>query len=166
VLRDGDALLRQARARRVVRAAFDLLDRWLTAIEADTSSDPLEVKVVRNKPGDAVDACFINDQKVTDMATCQAAFPHFASPRLVAGMPLSHDIAACQLRPLNRADYAGRHPAAHRRAVGAAAGRVPRGRLRLRPAGCGEEPSIPWMSFKNGPGGQPLGDPPVSTALD
>ena len=28
----------------------------------------------------------------------------------------------------------------------------------------GEEPSIPWMTFKDGSGGRPLGAPPVSTS--
>ncbi len=147
-------------------AAFDLLDRWLAAIEADGSGDPLEVKVVRNRPADAVDACFINDVKVTDMATCQAAFPHFASPRLVAGMPLTHDIAACQLRPLDRADYAGVIPpltdAQWARLVAA----FPEGVCDYAQPGIGQEASVPWMTFRDGPGGTPLGDPPVSTPVN
>ena len=147
-------------------AAFDLLDRWLTAIEADGTNDPLEVKVVRNKPADAVDACFINDVKVTDMATCQAAFPHFASPRLVAGMPLTSDIAACQLRPLNRADYAGVIPALTDAQWARLQAAFPEGVCDYSLPGVGHEPSVPWMTFKDGPGGQPLGAPPVSTAID
>ena len=27
------------------------------------------------------------------------------------------------------------------------------------------QPSIPWLTFKAGPGGQPLGDPPVSVSV-
>ena len=33
------------------------MDQWLAAIEADTSSNPIEVKVVNHKPAGAVDFC-------------------------------------------------------------------------------------------------------------
>ena len=39
--------------------AFDLMDRWLSAIEADASSRPLAESFVINKPADAVDRCTI-----------------------------------------------------------------------------------------------------------
>ena len=39
--------------------AFDLMDRWLSAIEADHSSNSLAQKVVANKPADAVDRCTV-----------------------------------------------------------------------------------------------------------
>src|SRR4029077_12247544 len=39
--------------------AFDLMDRWLTTIEADTSDLSLAEKVLKNKPADAVDRCTI-----------------------------------------------------------------------------------------------------------
>jgi len=39
--------------------AFVLMDRWLSAIEADTSTRTLAQKVVYNKPADAVDRCTI-----------------------------------------------------------------------------------------------------------
>ena len=67
--------------------AFLLLDRWLTAVEADTSSDPLETKIVRDKPSDAVDSCFIAERQITDMNVCRAAFPYFGAPRIAAGGP-------------------------------------------------------------------------------
>jgi len=31
--------------------------------------------------------------------------------------------------------------------------------------GFGQEASVPWMTFEDGPGGMPLGDPPVSVPL-
>src|SRR5213592_4482381 len=37
--------------------ALDLMDRWLSAIEADGSNASLAQKVAANKPGDAVDRC-------------------------------------------------------------------------------------------------------------
>jgi hypothetical protein len=143
-------------------AAFDLLDRWLTAIEADASAAPLEVKVVQNKPADAVDACFINGTMVTDMQACSAAFPYFASPRLVAGMGITHDIARCQLRPLDRADYDSVTPPLTDAQWARLQVAFPEGVCDYGQPGVGQEPSVPWMTFKDGPGGVPLGDPPVS----
>ncbi|HYC00992.1 MAG TPA: DUF6351 family protein [Candidatus Limnocylindrales bacterium] len=150
----------------VADAAFDLLDRWLAAIEADTTADPLEVKVTRNKPADAVDACLINDQMVTDMAACSAAFPYFGSPRLVAGMPLSHDIAACQTRPLDRDDYASVVPPLTDEQWARLQAAFPEGVCDYGLPGVGQEPSVPWLTYKDGPGGQPLGEPPVSAPAD
>jgi hypothetical protein len=139
--------------------AFLLLDRWLTAVENDRSSDPLEVKVVRNKPQDATDACFINDEKITDPEACAAAFPYFGSPRLVAGMPITHDMGSCQLQALDREDY----PAvvftddqwARLQAV------FPEGVCDYSKPALGEQPSIPWLRH-DGAGGVPLGAPPSS----
>src|SRR5262249_9277170 len=59
-----------------------LMDQWLTAIEADASSDPREVKVVHDKPAAAVDTCFIDGAPVTDPTACAAAFPYFSNTRI------------------------------------------------------------------------------------
>src|SRR6266478_2322860 len=40
--------------------AFNLMDQWLTAIEADRSNQPHEKKVARNKPAAAHDACIVD----------------------------------------------------------------------------------------------------------
>jgi hypothetical protein len=146
-------------------AAFELLDRWLKAIEADRSLDPLEVKVVRKKPVDAVDACFVNDTMITDMEICRAAFPFFGSPRIVAGTPLRHDIARCQLRPLDAADYAGVIPPLTNGQWQRLQAAFPEGVCDYSRPGVGQEPSMPWMTFADGPGGTPLGAPPVSTPI-
>jgi hypothetical protein len=42
----------------VMQQAFDQMDKWLSAITADTSADGLAAKVVKNKPGTLVDGCF------------------------------------------------------------------------------------------------------------
>ncbi|HSR22865.1 MAG TPA: DUF6351 family protein, partial [Candidatus Eisenbacteria bacterium] len=71
----------------VALKSFLLMDRWLAAIEADGSPVPLRLKVLRNRPADAVDACFAGGQEITDQATCRAAFPFFADARIAAGGP-------------------------------------------------------------------------------
>ena len=68
-------------------------------------SDPLEVKVARDKPADAVDACFVNDNEVTDPSTCRTLYPYYGDARIVAGGPFTDDILKCQLRALDRSVY-------------------------------------------------------------
>ena len=139
--------------------SFDVLDRWLEGIEADMSSDPLAVKVVRNKPADAVAACWINGQQVTDAAACAAAFPAFGDPRIGAGAPLEDDVLKCQLKPLNRSDYNVSFTDSQWTRLQAA---FPSGACDWSKPSVGFRPAVPWLSFADGPGGRRLGPPPIS----
>jgi len=141
------------------QAAFLLIDKWLANIEADTSTDPLEVTVLRNKPVEAVDACWIAGKKVTDMNLCRAAFPYFGDPRIAAGGPLADNILKCQLEPVDRGDYKvdfTNDQWERLKRIFAT------GVCDYSKPGVGQQPSVPWLTFADGPGGQPLGPPPVS----
>lgn len=140
--------------------AFLLIDKWLAGIEADASTEPLEVKVLRNKPAEAVDACWIAGKKVTDMSLCRAAFPYFGDPRIAAGGPLADNILKCRLKPLDRGDYTVDFTNAQWERLQKA---FSTGVCDHREPGIGQQPSVPWMSFADGPGGMPLAPPPVST---
>src|SRR5437899_12266638 len=88
--------------------AFLLVDHWLSAVEGDQRAVALAQKVREDKPGEAVDACFPGNtvvSEVTDAAVCEAQFPHYETPRLAAGAPLSNQILKCQLKPLSRGEY-------------------------------------------------------------
>ncbi|WP_245970952.1 DUF6351 family protein [Streptomyces rishiriensis] len=139
--------------------AFLLMDKWLSAIEADTSTDPLEAKVVRNKPAAAVDACWIAGKKVTDMSVCREEFPYFGDPRIAAGGPLADNILKCRVKPLDRRDYTVdfTHDQWDRLRK-----TFPEGVCDYREPGVAQQPSLPWLTFAGGPGGQPLGPPPQS----
>jgi hypothetical protein len=138
--------------------AFALMDQWLTAIEADTSDDPLDRKIVNNKPAGAVDACFIDGQKFTDQDFCLQEAPFFGSPSIAAGGPLAHDIIECQLKPLDEADYpAGTFTPAQWERLEAA---FPTGVCDWSQPAVDRQPSVPWLSYADGPGGQPLGGTP------
>lgn len=140
--------------------AFLLMDRWLTRIEADTSNDPIETKVVRDKPSDAVDACWIGNHKITDMSVCRAAYPYFGVPRTAAGGPPANNILKCQLKALNRDDYTVDFSDAQWDRLRKA---FPEGVCDYREPGVAQQPSLPWLTFSGGPGGQPLGAPPKSS---
>jgi hypothetical protein len=142
--------------------SFLLLDKWLSAVEADTSSDSLATKLVKDKPADAVDACFVNDREITDMNTCRAAFPYFGAPRIAAGGPLSHDILKCQLKPLDRTDYNSMPVALTDAQWARLQAAFPRGVCDWSKPSVDQVRSVPWTTFQAGPGGQPLPAPPVS----
>jgi hypothetical protein len=101
-----------------VRAPIDGLieqmDRWLTAIVNDGSSIGKAAKVVKNKPSDAVDACWtaagvkiVERQTAFGAGQCNTLDPTGSSPNLLAGAPLASDIIKCQLKPVTPADYTG-----------------------------------------------------------
>jgi hypothetical protein len=63
--------------------------------------------VIRNKPASVTDACYTKDgQKITDMERCTRMFPVYSNPRLNAGMPLGATTLKCELKPIDKKDYA------------------------------------------------------------
>jgi len=97
-----------------------MMDRWLSSLALDTSADPLAAKVVRAKPAELVESCYDADaHQIIEPQTfdregvfdntegaCNALYPPHAGTRMIAGAPLESDILKCQLKPLDRADYA------------------------------------------------------------
>jgi len=143
--------------------SFLLMDRWLSNIESDTRGMPLAQKVLHDKPADAVDACFTDPSdastEVTDQAACAAAFPHYNDARLGAGEPLVDNAMQCQLKPLDPSDYTVTFSAEQWAALQQA---FPDGVCDWSQPPVGFQPSVPWLTFAGGPGGQPLGPAPES----
>jgi hypothetical protein len=147
----------------VTLKSFLRMDRWLSNIQADRRSIPLAVKVARDKPAGAVDACFTAaDAETTNSSTCRKMFPHYGDARIAAGGPLADDIGDCQLRPLQRSSYHVSFTAAQWAEM---QHMFPTGVCDWKLPGVGQQPSHPWTTFAAGPGGRPLGTPPRSTAL-
>src|SRR3954469_10611276 len=146
----------------IAEKSFLLLDKWLSRIEADKRDVPLEQKVVRDKPGDAVDGCFIGDQFVTDMGTCRATFPYYADARIAAGGPFTDDIGKCQLKPLDRSEYSVTFTDAQWAQLQQI---FPTGVCDFTAPGVEQVPSQPWTSFAGGPGGRQLAAAPAAQAL-
>jgi hypothetical protein len=140
--------------------AFLLMDRWLAAVESDASAAPRSVKILRHKPVDAVDACFIGGVKVTDRNVCRATFPHYADPRIAAGAPMSNDMLKCRLKPLNPRHYTVAFTAEQWSRLRAT---FPHGVCDYSKPGVERVPSIPWLTYAHGPDGRPLGPAPTST---
>ena len=96
-------------------AAWATFIAWVQAYKADAASGTQREKVLRNKPAAAVDGCwadtttFIAEKPSighSNETLCNAMFPTWTSPRLVAGSPLAADILRCKLKTPSESDYA------------------------------------------------------------
>ena len=155
--------------------SFLLLDRWLSRIEADKRDIPKARKVVLNKPRDAVDACFASspgpaapgvtatpggNQQITDPGQCASLYPFYSLTRPAAGAPATDDIVQCSLSPIDPEDYL---PATLSDAdLATLRETFPRGVCDYTKPAVGQQHSVPWMTYKDGPGGKPLGPAPES----
>ncbi len=154
----------------LARKAFLTMDAWLSSVEADGGGRSLEEKIVAGKPGAAHDFCLnttgATDAEVLaelplDSAACLVKFQ--GSPRQVAGGPLSENVLKCNLKPLDffSADYNGGLFDGSQKARLQAV--FPTGVCDWTKPGVEQVRADPWTTFADGPGGRPLGEPPVST---
>jgi hypothetical protein len=105
----------------LLQQAILKMDRWVTAIKADTRDIPQIEKVVQNKPADLQEGCytrrpttdtvptFIAETQIREQQAatpCNQLYPTNSFPREVAGADIAADIIKCQLKPLDPADYA------------------------------------------------------------
>jgi len=82
------------------------MDRWLTAVESDGRAVSLADKIAEDRPADVTDRCVIADAApACSVEELQALQTRLSTPRQEAGGPLANDNVACQLKPLDRADY-------------------------------------------------------------
>ena len=138
--------------------AFDLMDRWLHAIELDHRNVPKAQKVRQDKPSDATDKCFSGDQELPS-SSCAAAYPAYSTPRLEAGESLRNDNVMCQLKPLRRADYKVTFTDAEWTQLQHA---FPTGVCDWTKPAVNQQPAATWLTYVHGPGGVRLGKPPRS----
>jgi hypothetical protein len=142
------------------------MDEWLAAVEADVRDVALAQKIVDNKTvlprctsgagqdapaGPAFDACV-------------SAVREYSSPRIEAGMPITDDVAKCQLISVREFGYGEFVPteaqlvALEQLYVG--------GVCDYTKSGVSEADTIPWMTYEDGEGrGRGLGAAPISTLL-
>ena len=131
---------------RVQPANLDEMEQWLAAIAKDTSpaKSPLE-KVIRNRPATLTDACYMKDgQKITDMRRCAEMFPVYSNPRLNAGLPMGATLLKCELKAVERKDYAARLTDAQLAAITAA---FPSGVCDFTRKGIAVRAPDTWLSY-------------------
>jgi hypothetical protein len=145
----------------VLEATIDQMDQWLVNIGKDASDDPLDVKVVRNKPSDLVDACWLQngaqlgdkivEEQTFDGGICNELYPTYPPPRLIAGEPIAGDIVKCQLKPIDYSDYndnVGFNSAEKTRLENEI---FPTGVCDWSKPGVEQYPLVPWASFGPSP---------------
>ncbi len=87
------------------------MDEWLTNLKKEVASEITIERIVQAKPADLVDSCYtVAGERIIETQTfsggqCNAAFPTFPSPRMVAGGPVTNDVLKCQLKPIDFKDY-------------------------------------------------------------
>jgi hypothetical protein len=97
----------------VLSHALTQMDEWLTRLSTFGTKPPTLNQIQRAKPSDLVDACFTNQGtvKIGELqvyqgdTACNQLYPAFSTPRMVGGEPLENNVAKCQLRPINPAQY-------------------------------------------------------------
>jgi hypothetical protein len=156
-----------------VRQSFNMLDRWLAKIESDRSAAPIEQKIINNKPADVRDACFntnggtdaqVDASQDVGLSSDACLIKKMMSPRIVAGGPYAENIFKCQLKPITftSPDYNGITFTADQQTRLAAV--FPNGVCNWSLPGVNQT-SAEATTFAAGPGGMPLGLPPVSVPL-
>ncbi len=106
-----------ALANAVATESWKAFVQWVAAVKADASDAPNRVKVIRDKPAGLVDGCWtydVNPQFIAEPQTwssqpdsqCNRLWPSYSFPRKVAGGPLAENVFKCQLKPIDRRDYA------------------------------------------------------------
>ena len=136
--------------------AFRLMDKWLTAIEADKRDVPREQKVRQDKPNDplAHDRCDLPTQE-----TCNTLMAPYGSVRMGAGDGSASDVMKCQLKPLVQSDFTPiQFTAAQWTALNAT---FPTGVCDYTKPGVEQKPTVAWSTY-DVTGGRPLGAAPVS----
>jgi hypothetical protein len=127
---------------------FAVMNVWLTRVNDDHRPLPFAKKLVLDKPSAAHD--MIN--RTYNEGTREAA-----------GGPLASDVLACSLQPLRRSSFSVAFTSAQWVVLRAT---FPDGVCNWNKPGLEQQPTIPWLTYTKGPGGQPLGPPPQSTPLE
>lgn len=152
----------------LTQQSFLMMDKWLAALHADTSTVAIEQRVITDKPTDAVDFCYLSIDtnflmKVTFQALCDEdpGLQAHSSPRQVAGGPITEDILKCQLKPFTAADYPGLSDTQLARLQTA----FPDGVCNWTLPGVGQQAAVSPLDFTAGPGGVSLPASPASQPL-
>jgi hypothetical protein len=152
------------------------MDRWLSAVEADTSEMSLPEKVIANRPADVQDRCSqipgleaVEVPGLGRVCENEQVQTRYGTPRTVAGESIATDQNKCALQPLRRSDY---YPVTFTDAEWAQLqGAFPTGVCDWSEPGISQQPAIPWQTYQDDSGdviygGEPLGGPPSSESVE
>jgi hypothetical protein len=129
-------------------------------------------KVAKNRPGAAVDGCwvvetgrpatFVAERQTFSSApdsTCNRAYPSYGSARFAAAGPVDANVLKCQLKPIDDKDYASFTPAELLRLRTI----FPAGTCDFSKPGVHQTRVVPWASFGPAPENLVVDQPRRST---
>ena len=134
--------------------ALTAMDRWLAAVERDTSSKSRAEKIADDRPGDLKDRCLLDLCK-------QYLVTNYGTPRSVAGGDVYNDNMKCQLKPLRRSAYTVEFSDAEWAQLSKA---FPTGVCDWGKPGVGQQPTIPWLTYQDAKGRVIYGGTPMPAA--
>jgi hypothetical protein len=138
------------------------MDRWLTAVEADTSDAPLAEKVVADRPADVTDRCVVADlAPACGVEELQVLQTRLSTPRQEAGGPLANDNVACRLRPFTLDDYGPAGALFTPEQVAALETLFADGVCDWSRPGRGTGPTETWLRYDEAAGGHAYGGRPL-----
>lgn len=144
----------------LIDKAATKLDEWLSDSTADSS--PKALAVAEHKPAGLGDACFLGGQEYewTADSLCERTFEYQGAARMAAGGPDTNDVIKCQLKPLAAAEYDVTFTAEQWDRLQRT---FPSGVCDYSRPGIEQQaPTGPWLTYQNGPDGEPLGPAPSS----
>lgn len=148
--------------------AFDRMDAWLSAVEADARPGSLAARIVRDRPADVTDRCLVADlNPVCSIEELRVLQTDLSTPRQEAGGPVANDVMQCALRPLKRSDVAvgplsfllGDAEFARLQQV------FPDGVCDWSKPGMGQGPTVTWLRYDAPGGGVVYGGRPLPAAV-
>ena len=139
--------------------AYDAMDKWLSAVKADTSSQSLSQKIVADRPAQAGDRC--GSQSGTGLTMQQCSGIADGSVRMAAGEDIHDDIIECQLTPLNRLSYSVPFTDAQWVQLQAI---FPNGVCDWTKSGSGQQSTQPWQTYLKPDGTVVVGGAPLPPA--
>jgi hypothetical protein len=155
--------------------AIIAMDRWLAAVEADTSDKPLAQKIVDERPEDIQDKCSqipgveqVEVPGIGRVCELEQVQTRYGTPATVAGESIATDTNQCRLKPLRRSDYYPIEFTDDQWAQLETA--FPTGVCDWSVPGVSQQDTIPWQTYQdaNGDviyGGRPLGAEPASETI-
>jgi Tannase-like family of unknown function (DUF6351) len=139
--------------------AWRTFTNWVAAVKADGSDAPQRDKVIRSKPPEAIDGCWVAEAGPAFIAEpqtfsskpdsrCNTVYPSASFTRRAAGGPLDANVLKCQLKAIDAKDYGAAFTTADLQRLQAI---FPAGACDWSKSGVSQTRVVPWASFGPAP---------------
>jgi hypothetical protein len=155
--------------------AFEAMDGWLSAVDADHRHLSLQGKIADDRPASVHDQCSdvpdldqVNLPGVGEVCQLPLAQTKFATPRIEAGESIATDIEKCRLQAVRQSDF---YPITFTDSEWATLEKTfPSGVCDYAEPGVDQQNTIPWLTYQSNAagnrviyGGKPLGPAPLDS---